>query len=317
MRSALTTCFALLVTNAPAYAQIPANSAGCYRIVMAKRPPLLPMSFRVDTIIAQLDTTARSIAGSNAPAAYRLSSPSPGALGISNGPERSLWWIRNDSLSMQWSSGLSGIVVTIAGADTLRGVLRYGTDVGTPPGSMGSVVASRVKCASPQSAPGGRSAIASDSVHASVRDAEAEGRRWPAAVANNRYSSESALDGGTPQRQCVDVDRINIAQSGDFVVGPFASYNEEWHRGYGKIWWHSASATTPNATLIVRASRLDGDAAPRVFEQSFITFPVDHAGKRTGSLFYPSDFRMPSAGRWMLVATAGDNWGCFILTVRP
>jgi hypothetical protein len=32
---------------------------------------------------------------------------------------------------------------------------------------------------------------------------------------------------------------------------------------------------------------------------------------------YPSDFHFRSAGKWLMVATSGSDWGCFLLTIAP
>jgi hypothetical protein len=162
----------------------------------------------------------------------------------------------------------------------------------------------------------GRSAVGSDSVPLSVREAESKGDRSPRAIRNNVDSLSREIVGGTGDRRCVDVDKMNIVRSGDFVAGPFSSYNDEWRGGYGKIWWQPAVVAAPSAPLTVSAARLDAVAETRVFEQPTLAYTIDHSGKRTGAQFYPSGFRVPSRGRWLLVASAGENWGCFIVTVR-
>jgi hypothetical protein len=161
----------------------------------------------------------------------------------------------------------------------------------------------------------GRPAIPTDSVPTSIQEAEARGERSPR-VERNNVDTLSQDVGGTNQRRCVDVNGINIVRSGDFIAGPFASYSEEWRGGYGKIWWKPSFVGEPHATLSVTAARLDTIAVGRVFEQSDLAYPTDEWRKRVGAQFYPSGFRVPSTGRWLLVASAGGNWGCFILTVR-
>ena len=32
---------------------------------------------------------------------------------------------------------------------------------------------------------------------------------------------------------------------------------------------------------------------------------------------YPSGFNFPAGGQWLMVATSGADWGCFLLTIAP
>jgi len=106
-------------------------------------------------------------------------------------------------------------------------------------------------------------------------------------------------------------------RSGDFIAGPFESYNDVWKQGYGKLWWHPSEMTPKRPLLVVQATRLDEQAESRVFESSDIAWPSGpNESEATSLKFYPTGIRLPSLGRWMLVATAGNNWGCFIHTLR-
>ncbi|MDX2260088.1 MAG: hypothetical protein SFU84_00145 [Gemmatimonadales bacterium] len=106
-------------------------------------------------------------------------------------------------------------------------------------------------------------------------------------------------------------------RSGDFIAGPFETYNDVWKQGYGKLWWHPSEMTPKPPLLVVQATRLDEQAESRVFESSDIAWPSGPKESEATSLkFYPTGIRLPSLGRWMLVATAGNNWGCFIHTIR-
>ncbi len=59
--------------------------------------------------------------------------------------------------------------------------------------------------------------------------------------------------------------------------------------------------------LVVRAVRLDSSAASLVFESARLA-----RGIPDSTLFYPTSFELPTFGSWMLIATVGRNWGCFL-----
>jgi hypothetical protein len=123
---------------------------------------------------------------------------------------------------------------------------------------------------------------------------------------------------GTAERRCVAGVAIGPVRSGEFVIGGQLGESELGklgafpgpRRGKGaKIWWnplHSAQGMG----LLVRARRL-GTADTLTFSSTILA----NEGSPT-TRFFPTGFVFPSAGRWLVVATADANWGCFVLTVR-
>lgn len=132
-----------------------------------------------------------------------------------------------------------------------------------------------------------------------VRTAEAEGLKVATASA-----------GSPTYRRCVDANTDENPHSGEFAVGGFSLYDAVWHQGEGKLVWKPAHPVI-GEPLLVRAVSLD-NALP----------PVDYrVPNMTGSVadntaIYSSAFRLPRPGNWLLTATAGTNWGCFVYTLR-
>jgi len=163
----------------------------------------------------------------------------------------------------------------------------------------------------------GRAPTAGDSMPATIAEAEAEGARQPRATPNNLMESAPGVTiVGTTERRCVPADR-DVVRSGDFIAGPFAWYNDAWHQGTGKMWCQPSEMPPEAPTLIVRATRLDAPAEGRVFETSDVAQPSGPGDSAwTRIRFYPTGIRLLTVGRWLLVATAGNNWGCVVVTVE-
>lgn len=144
---------------------------------------------------------------------------------------------------------------------------------------------------------------------------------------------QDGFDGalGTPDRTCVDVDRVvaenepqmvgpedNRApvydiRSGEFLVGNFDLVVGRWTSTFAehgaKIYWipfdDEVATTRP---LEVTVEPLDGDrpAVVQTFTQTAFTADL---------VFWPSGTKFPESGRYRLTATAPGHWGCFELTV--
>jgi hypothetical protein len=125
---------------------------------------------------------------------------------------------------------------------------------------------------------------------------------------------------GTAERKCVEFSP-NVdskwafhhpvsRRSGEFETGALISALKAGQPG--KVWWNPLHNPQPaKAALIVRGTRLDQPEITSRFVSSGYGFR-GHAE----SAFYPSRFSLPSPGRWLLLATAGNDWGCFIVTVQ-
>jgi hypothetical protein len=99
-------------------------------------------------------------------------------------------------------------------------------------------------------------------------------------------------------------------QSGEFTVAGFSLYDAQWHQGAAKLAWKPANPEG-RSTLVVRAQPLDTSAEPTVYRATDLAGSIaDHTA------FYPSSARLPKAGTWLLTATAGSNWGCFLYSLR-
>ena len=163
----------------------------------------------------------------------------------------------------------------------------------------------------------GRKAIAADSVPGSIATAEAEGARYPRLAPGDTATNPLFLSAEgklTVARRCVEASgESNNVRTGDFMFGPLAKYSSVWNSGYGKMYFVPFHGTVATAEkLTVRAARLDGKADAIVLEIPLI----GHAVGALTHLGYPSGLRLPTAGKWMIVANAGNNWGCLIYNLK-
>ncbi len=170
--------------------------------------------------------------------------------------------------------------------------------------------------------------VRAQNIPATVREAEAQGAAFAHAapqVVQQPYFSDSRF-GGTAERRCV-VAASYVAytsapngslRSGDFIVrGGFtdASWGGFHAVKEHKVIWlplHGSSLQKP--PLVVRAARIDNPADSIRFRVEGLAYSPGPSGRLYG---YPSDVSFPSAGQWVIVATAGNDWGCFVLDVAP
>src|SRR5262249_18095941 len=153
---------------------------------------------------------------------------------------------------------------------------------------------------------------------------EAEGAEYP-------RSADSVVQPPVG-RKCADasVTAYDIhgqfkARSGEFEIGgdlggclyPSASLRSG-HRG--KVWWlpdHGGSRMPP---LLVRGRNLNHPRDTVRYTTKSIAVAKLSVGhrelpERGDYFFFSSGIAIPTPGRWLVIATSGVNWGCFILAV--
>lgn len=107
-------------------------------------------------------------------------------------------------------------------------------------------------------------------------------------------------------------------QSGGFVAGNFLASKQDFANSYPhnldtgvKIYWFPRH-TDQMEPLTVEATRITGEQLSSSAQFSDVVRPSGG-----GALFYPSGVPIPEPGTWKLVATAGPDKGCFIVTFSP
>src|ERR1051325_11099445 len=164
-----------------------------------------------------------------------------------------------------------------------------------------------------------------------IAAAEAEGSMFPrraapvvlarAFVPTPSLDVSSFENKGSENRKCVVGYEMGPIRSGEFVIGgQLSGPRAMMHGRQGKVWWaplHHAAEMPP---LVVRGRNLENPSDTVRFTSSNIAWPVTPGGPRVQEsdreYFFPSGITIPTAGRWLLVATSGADWGCFILSVR-
>ncbi len=124
---------------------------------------------------------------------------------------------------------------------------------------------------------------------------------------------------GTAERRCVEGSGLGPVRSGEFVIGGTLSGPDPSARGRGvapKIWWsplhHSATMD-----LVVRARR-GGSSEEYRFHGTTVAWgssPGQTVPESEREYFFPSGIEFLHSGRWVVVATQGSDWGCFILNM--
>jgi hypothetical protein len=169
-------------------------------------------------------------------------------------------------------------------------------------------------------------------VRETVAAAETEGAAYPRGPAREHDPVVFAGNPiGTPERKCTSGPSTDVAagksagfdfsytpvgiRSGDFVIGGQIGAGTPPGAGrQSKIWWAPYHNPHEHFTpLVVRGARLGHPGDTIRYMQPNHAWPG--RGPETDA-FFPSGIELPRPGRWLLIATAGDDWGCFILTAH-
>lgn len=147
----------------------------------------------------------------------------------------------------------------------------------------------------------------------SIGEAEAEGARWPrrpeATTQRGAAAQEWAMDA---PRRCATAEVGASLRSGEFKIGGELVSGPR-PGGQVKIWWKPMHAAD-SVPLVVRGVSLSNpaDTLRQLFKE--LALGEGPGGGATGEMFFPSGFWFPASGRFLVVATSGADWGCFILS---
>lgn len=130
----------------------------------------------------------------------------------------------------------------------------------------------------------------------------------------------SADTHGTGARRCVAGIGRGPVRSGEFVIGGELSGKDprDTRKGVApKIWW-SPLHHGPKMELLVRGRHVGAGG-----EYRFLGTTVAHSSQGPNQqtpieereYFFPSGIEFLHSGKWVVVATQGSDWGCFILTL--
>jgi hypothetical protein len=139
----------------------------------------------------------------------------------------------------------------------------------------------------------------------SPESAAREGANYPKQMITAEQPGYSAAVGPI-DRRCVEAEGLATARSGEWVAGPFDRYYGIM--GGGRKVWFAPRTGTVHPPMQLRASKI---GAPDV------TFawasPAGTTVNDGDAFLFPAALRFPQAGRWLVVVTSGQNWGCFLL----
>ncbi len=178
--------------------------------------------------------------------------------------------------------------------------------------------------------------VDSPPIPASIAQAEAEGAAFPreAQPPSLPYGFRTDAVKGTDERKCVafpDGAALshtngwdNSRRSGEFVIGGEIIEGLKASVAAKVFWVPLHDPSSREAILHVRSIRLDQPPITARFSSSEYASslkPERVSGETRyvrdeDSIFYPSGFSLPNAGRWLFIATSAYDWGCFIVTVR-
>ena len=161
--------------------------------------------------------------------------------------------------------------------------------------------------------------VSAQSIPLSVAAAEAEGAAYPhgSAAVYTPTAFTSAFTGST-ERRCTVQPSSAEANSGSVRSGEIIARTRltgPWglkaNRGHKILWIPLHNPFEFRDTLLIRAVGIDSPADS--FRISIPDWAYSPGMKQESG--FPSEVRFPTPGNWLVVATAGSDWGCFVWPV--
>ena len=162
--------------------------------------------------------------------------------------------------------------------------------------------------------------VMAQGIPASVEVAEAEGASYRRAMSPVYMPSVfSEQFGGTTERKCVasSTNATNGSlRSGEMILRSRLSgpWGLKANRDHKILWRPLHNPFEYRDTLVIRAVRIDNAADSMRLSVPEWVYPSKFEKQESG---FASLVRFPTAGSWLVIATAGTDWGCFVLTVQP
>jgi hypothetical protein len=157
-------------------------------------------------------------------------------------------------------------------------------------------------------------AVNAQGIPRSVAAAEADGAAFGHARTALQSSVAAPPFSGTRERRCVappadDSLRVSSLRSGEIVAR--AQWSGRWGPRKGKgqkiLWLPLHTAAGIEQPFVIRASRIGG--------ADLLRQKIPRAVHSHGADGYPSNITFSSTGEWLVVATTGGDWGCFLVPV--
>jgi hypothetical protein len=155
-----------------------------------------------------------------------------------------------------------------------------------------------------------------------VANAHAEGNIFPRAeIRREPYPDFAAVQNGSAERRCVEGTEKGPIRSGEFVIGGQLQGSVAMPAGQpGKIWWSPLNHSMNMPPLEVRGRSLVEVADTLRFTTGRVGWPsapgAPPVPEAEREYFFPSGITLPKPGRWLVIATSGENWGCFIVAAK-
>jgi hypothetical protein len=154
-----------------------------------------------------------------------------------------------------------------------------------------------------------------------IAKAERDGASFPPAASPSRPGFILPTFERGSDRRCVEGTEAGPVRSGEFVIGGQLGGSKAMTAGrVGKVWWAPLNHSLTMGPLLVRGWYLGTPADSMRFTSSNVAWPVTRGAPpipdAEREYFFPSGISLPRAGRWLVVATSDQNWGCFIISAK-